>query len=482
MKSTTCLTRPAFWTAAVLTTSAVAAVVAALLLAYRSTYKPTWSAFLLSPPGWMFLAAAATAFLLCSLVVWRWDATSLAGRRLNVHCRACARRGIAAVFVLACLAVVAGEVTLRSLAVRHIWGEEVQGRLLLPRGWGIVQDRYRPMVERMGKESWYFVEDPRLGWTVGQSRQSADGLFRSGPGRFRTAVQGVEPNQEAPCRIALIGDSFTFGEEAAFEQTWAYYLQQRIGTRCRILNYAVPSYGIGQMYLRLQQDVLPQRPDLVIMGYTDGGLDRTLGVYSFLMGLAWVDSPWVGPRFMMDGDRATVVNMPLPKVSELYERASIRDLPFVVSDRWYYSGQWEQAGWGPFYHSYLFRYLTSLYPIHNVTTPEVSDEARATVNRALFQAIHREVTALGAPLMLVYLPTMEDYGERRPYREPASPSLLKAAGLPLLDQTECLRAVDPSRRFLEHGIHYTPEGEQRVAECLYPEVERRLRAAGRANR
>lgn len=465
---TFCLRSSAWWGSAALLVVTAVLTIATIIFFYRSTYKPTWQAFFLSPPGWMFLVACALTVGGMVLVWRRW--------RMPVPSweAACSRAGLVAASIAGCVFLVAAEVGLRAAAEKHIWGEEIGGRLILPRGWGIVQERYQPMVERMAKEDWYFVRHEQLGWTVGASRQSADGLFRSGPSGFRTLVRGVEPNSTAPCRIALIGDSFTFGEEAPMEETWAFALQQRVTPRCRVLNYAVPSYGIGQMYLRLQQDVLPHKPDLVILGFTDGALDRTMGVYSFLMGLQWADSPWVGPRFGIQDGRLAVLNAPLPPVESLYTQDSIRALPAITYDRWYLTNEWEQPNWDWAYQSYLFRYLTTLYPIHSVVRPEATDEARAQVNAALFRAMDEAVRGNGSQFLVVYLPTMEDYGYRRRYHAPVTPAVLQQAGVSYQDETDCLKQLDEATRFLEKGIHYTPEGERRVGECLWPEVVRRL--------
>lgn len=458
----------AWWVSVVMVSATTVFWVATVVLFYRATYKPTWAAFFASPPGWMFLGSCFLSLGSLSLLWRRWRMP------MTSQASICARAGLVVASLVGCAVLVSAEIGLRAAAEKHIWGEEIGGRLLLPRGWGIVQERYQPMVERMRSESWYFVRHEQLGWTVGASRQSADGLFRSGPSGFRTAVPGVEPNLTAPCRIALIGDSFTFGEEAPIEETWAFALQQRVAPRCRILNYAVPSYGIGQMYLRLIQDVLPQKPDLVILGFTDGALDRTMGVYSFLMGLQWVDSPWVGPRFGLQGGQLTVLNAPLPAVESVYAHESIRDLPAITYDRWYLTSEWEQPHWDVAYRSYLFRFLSTLYPIHNVVRPEATDEARAEVNAALFHAMDEAVRGSHSQFLVVYLPTMEDYGYRRRYHAPVTPEVLQQVGIPFQDETNCLKQVEEAKRFLEKGIHYTPEGERRVAECLWPEVVNRL--------
>ncbi|MEX5213752.1 SGNH/GDSL hydrolase family protein [Nitrospira tepida] len=273
-----------------------------------------------------------------------------------------------------------------------------------------------------------------------------------------------------------MGDSFTFGEEARFEDTWNYYLQQRLGPNCQVINFAVPGYSIGQMYLRLERDILPHDPDLVILGFTDGALDRTLGIYCFLMGLEWPDCPWVAPRFALRDGELVVVNAPLPHPHEIYATKAIYDLPFIAYDRWYHTAEWEQRHWEHLYASYVFRFLTTLYPIYNVVDPEVFDTALHDVNSALFRAFLDLADKNSLRVLIVYLPMMEDYGYKVRYRAPVSHGVLKDAGIDFIDGTTCIAQLEESRRFLATGLHYTPEGERHLAECLLPHVLKQLSA------
>lgn len=346
--------------------------------------------------------------------------------------------------------------------------------LLLPRGWDRIVERYTHMLKQMARQPSYYEEDPVLGWSIGPNRTSADGLFHSGPQRIRTPKRLMTYDQSAPCRVALVGDSFTFGEEALFEDTWGHYLQQALGSRCQVMNFAVPGYSIGQMFLRVQRDVLSFAPNLIIVGFTDGALERTMGVYCFLMGLEWPDCPWVAPRFVLREDDLVVTNSPLPQTDEIYSATTIRNLPAIAYDRWYQTSEWEQRNWDLLYQSYVFRYLTSLYPIHNVVSPDVSDESLRQVNGALFKAILGVGEQTGVRVLLVYLPMMEDFGYKVSYRAPVSHDILKSQGSNFLDLRDCLAQLREDHRFLERGIHYSPVGERRVAECLLPHVVKRL--------
>lgn len=445
-------------------------LVIVVLTLYRLTYKQTWSAFLLSLPGMVFCGALVSATLCGGAIIHAWSR----GKRGGAS-------SVSLTLVVQSLvlfvAYATAEYTLRSRAVIQIWGEEVHGRVLLPRGWNLVGERYVHMLETFKKRPSYYQEDPHLGWSIGADRVSQDGLFYSSPEGFRSARLEVSYDRSAPCRVALVGDSFTFGEEARFEDTWNYYLQQRLGPNCQTINFAVPGYSIGQMYLRFERDILPHDPDLVILGFTDGALDRTLGIYCFLMGLEWPDCPWVAPRFALTDGQLVVVNAPLPHPREIYATKAIYDLPFIAYDRWYRTSEWEQRHWEPWYASYVFRFLTTLYPIHDVVDPEISDKALQDVNSALFRAFLNLAEQNGLRVLVVYLPMMEDYGYNVRYRVPISHGILKNAGIDFIDGTTCIAQLEEPRRFLRTGSHYTPEGERHLAECLLPHVLKQLPAS-----
>lgn len=442
-------------------------LVIAMLMLYRLTYKPTLFAFLLSRPGVIFCGALMGVVLFGRATVRTWDHGTRKGASSGLMTLV-----LHGIFVIVAYTTV--ECTLRVLAVPQIWGEEVHGKLLLPRGWNMVVERYTRILDGFEKQGSYYVEDPLLGWSIGANRTSADGLSHSSAEGFRSAKPGMSYGESSSCHVALVGDSFTFGDEAKFEETWNYYLQQKLGAECQVTNFGVPGYSIGQMYLRLKRDVLPRKPDLIILGFTNGAPDRTLGIYCFLMMLDWDQCPWVAPRFVLKGEQPVVVNAPLPHPREVYATKAIRELPFIAYDRWYRTAEWEQPYWEPLYASYVFRLLTTLNPIYSVIDPQVSDEARRTVNGALFKSIRTLTDENGAELLVVYLPMMEDYGYKVRYRAPESHRILNNVGINFIDNTACLAEMEEQRRFLSVGVHYTPETALHIAQCLLPHVLNRL--------
>lgn len=87
---------------------------------------------------------------------------------------------------------------------------------------------------------------------------------------FTTNSEGLRATREYPdkaplgtYRIAMFGDSCTFGQEVHDGETVPDYLEQSI-PRCEVLNFGVPAYGFGQAALRLEAEGFAKHPDHVV--------------------------------------------------------------------------------------------------------------------------------------------------------------------------------------------------------------------------
>jgi hypothetical protein len=79
-----------------------------------------------------------------------------------------------------------------------------------------------------------------------------------------------------------VGDSFTFGLEVRYEDTWPRQLERLLGPEFQVLNFGVDGYGVDQAYLRYRRDGLAWRPEIVVLGVIDDDFRRTMCVYAFL--------------------------------------------------------------------------------------------------------------------------------------------------------------------------------------------------------
>ena len=437
------------------------------VMLYRFSYKPTWVAFALSTPGMICALSLGGLSIAVATFSHRYRRIGESNPKESV------RSVVVGGMVLAGILIV-GEVGLRFATVMQPWGEKLGSVPLLPRGWGQVVVRYKYMLDVFKMKSNYFVEDSVLGWTVGFGRSSENGLWNSSAEGVRSPTRGAVYSQNpVSCRIALLGDSFTFGWQATYEETWGASLQEQLGASCQVLNFAVPGYSIGQMYLRYERDVTAWEPDVVVLSFTNGAPERTMGIYCFLMMPDW-ECPWAAPRFSLDKDRLELLNVPLSATREIYQYRAIYDLPHIEYDWWYRPWQWEQPYWGLIYSSYLFRLATSYYPLYEFPRPEATNDRMQAINEALLQAFVEKTRVKRSSFLVLYLPGKDDYLDANV--EPSSHGLLRSAQLAFIDATPCLGKVPSDQRFRLAGAHYAPEGERAVASCVLPYIKDRLAA------
>ena len=196
---------------------------------------------------------------------------------------------------------------------------------------------------------------------------------------------------------------------------------------------------------------------------------RTMAAYTLLM---FPDGgmPFAKPRFILQDGALEVLNRPLPNIQQMLAKASIHELPSIEYDINYRETKWDRPNWRYFNFSYVFRLLTSLYPLHERNRPWVSDSEMEQINRKIFEEFVRMVNLDGAVPVIVYLPTDTDFP--LPSWEPIGLKILREAGIPHHDLRWCVGAANRSELFNppEIGGHYSPEGNRVVSDCLFQEV------------
>ena len=76
---------------------------------------------------------------------------------------------------------------------------------------------------------------------------------------------------EGTFRIAVLGDSNTFGLGVELEETWPKQLETELrknGSLIEVINFGVMGYDTTQEAERIQEKVLAYSPDLIIVGYS----------------------------------------------------------------------------------------------------------------------------------------------------------------------------------------------------------------------
>jgi hypothetical protein len=365
------------------------------------------------------------------------------------------------------LAFTTAEFVIRMFSVSTPEGPMFVNTLLLPRSWENVVARSQAILAKASVQGSYLVYDNRLGWTVGHSRRSENGLYFSSLEGIRSPRIGMAfTGAPAERRIAVVGDSFTFGLEVKYEDTWGHRLELILGDGTQVLNFGVDGYGVDQAYLRYERDVLPWRPDIVILGIINDDLRRTMGVYGFLS-FPVAEIPFPKPRFVMRGHTLALLNLPLPTPDSIFAKHSITELPFIEHDASFHRIEWQ---WRFYDYAYSIRFLLSRFPRWPVLGPNVSDEALRSVNGELFRSFIRLAHRTGSTPIVVYLPSRSDFV---PGLTGVAKEVLRANRIPYLDMTGCVSNVTPTERFLKG--HYSPVTNAAVAKCLRDSIREGLR-------
>ncbi|MCP4204091.1 MAG: SGNH/GDSL hydrolase family protein [bacterium] len=90
-------------------------------------------------------------------------------------------------------------------------------------------------------------------------------------GPYRVDEAGERPVPERALRIAVLGDSTSFGWRVPFEVSYPEVLrrslEEHLGVPVAVRNYSVPGYNSEQERLVCERWALPSQPDLLILHY-----------------------------------------------------------------------------------------------------------------------------------------------------------------------------------------------------------------------
>ena len=369
------------------------------------------------------------------------------------------------------LALAGGEVLVRAFSRTDTTGTQFGGTVLLPKDWDDVKARHRELLALVRDDLSYFVVDDRLGWVPGRSRKSREGMYSTSTEGFRSADAGDSYASRPPGpRIAIVGDSFTFGVEVPFESSWGAVLEGSLGAPTTVLNLGVDGYGVDQAVLRYERDARAWKPDVAILGFINHDLERSLSVYPFVTFPEW-GLPFTKPRYVMDKGELKLLADPLESPQQLFSAPSIADLPFIAHDSGWDPDEWEHH---PYDASYAVRFLRSRFRRWPALTGNPNGAEMEQLNAALISRFIRMTMADGTVPLVVYLPARADFSEGGSVYRDATLRTLNRAGVEYIDLKACVAAVGVSDAFVPGRPHYSPAGNAAVARCLLPVVRHAL--------
>jgi hypothetical protein len=169
----------------------------------------------------------------------------------------------------------------------------------------------------------FAIYHPRRGWALKagiQDMKVFDGTI------LNTNSRGLRGNSEydyertqGKQRIAVLGDSFTFGAEVADNATYAHYLESHI-PNTEVLNFGVQGYGHDQMLLYLKEEGIKYHPDVVILGFTY--IDIYRNIESFFA--------YAKPKFALKPVGLKLTNVPVPTPERVLAEEPYRPKSFDI--------------------------------------------------------------------------------------------------------------------------------------------------------
>ncbi len=368
--------------------------------------------------------------------------------------------GIALVFA-------GSEVVVRAFSVSQLTGTWFGSTLLLPKDWEDIKVRHRELLALVRDDLSYFVVDDRLGWAPGRSRRSREGLYSTSAEGFRSATPGVSYTSRPPGpRIAIVGDSFTFGLEVPFESSWGAVLEKSLGANATVLNLGVDGYGVDQAFRRYERDARPLKPDVAILSFIDHDLLRTLSVYPCVQFPDW-GFPFSKPRYVLENGEPKLLSDRLESPSKILSAPSIADLPHIAID-----GGWDPGEWVHHIYdvSYTVRFLRSRFRRWPAANRDPHGDEMERLNGALIARFTSIASADNTVPLVVYLPARIDFTAEGSSSRERALRTLRRAGRNYIDLRSCVGAIGVDRAFVPGRPHYSAAGNAAVASCLLPVV------------
>ena len=153
------------------------------------------------------------------------------------------------------------------------------------------------------------IYDPNIGWT--NHTNVTVHYYHINDGGIRSIRNHEVSPQEDVLRIAIFGDSFTFGVEADNYHMWSRLLEEELieaGVNVEVLNFGVLGYGMDQAYLRYKYEGQNFSPDVVIFGFNPENWNRNVNIVSPLYFGQLL--PFTKPRFVLRKEQLELVNSP----------------------------------------------------------------------------------------------------------------------------------------------------------------------------
>jgi hypothetical protein len=315
----------------------------------------------------------------------------------------------------------------------------------------------------------YLVFDAELGWTVGPSRRSLNGLYESSPeGARRISADDLEPGK--PSFALSFGDSFTHGDDVPADGTWQHAAAAKLGHA--VADFGVPGYGVDQALLRYRR-IAPRFPsDAVLIGLMADNIARHLNRYRPYL------SPeesvfFAKPRFTLEAGTLRLVPQPFATLDAYFAPdAATKLAPLADGDPAYEPEWYRRSSLDAFRTVRVARTVAAARVARSPRWRTLYDDPRAvSLTIAIVRDFAKAVEADHRRAVVVFFPDRTFLEDALAGREILAAALLHELvrqGIEVLDATPVLvdfvRAGNPlAASFVPH---YSAKMNARLGEWL----------------
>ncbi len=338
-----------------------------------------------------------------------------------------------------------------------------------------------------------WIYDPLQGWILNPAWSSDDNPVNSIGMRSAREFDHAPP--EGVLRIAAFGDSFVYGGEVGYEDTWTLGLEKMLveqGIPAEVLNFGVPAYGIDQAYLRWRHVGREYDPDVVIFGFMANDVYRNMNVIQTFY-IAGTGIPFSKPRFVLEGDRLRLVNSPTVPVDELPEVVAAFPNHPLARHEFYFDPDdhvmrwWMHSRFAAFVAEGLNRLGLDLgggFPIRLDRTAYIvpdgfwnADGDATRITLGIVQRWQAEAEADGDRFLVVHFPRRQDLEDIRRGEPVEYQPLLDALreSTPFVETSDAFD-LDALDSYFAPQDHYSPKGTNLVAGILTSTLSERAGA------
>ncbi|MEM9024566.1 MAG: hypothetical protein AAGB22_12540, partial [Bacteroidota bacterium] len=337
------------------------------------------------------------------------------------------------------------------------------------------QDRISAYLQH--PETSYIAHDAITGWipNPGASKESGKYIHNRQGIRSDGRTYALSPGKDT-VRIALLGDSYVYGDEVALEETLGHQLEGLLGEHraVEVINFGVGAFGMDQAYLHWKHHVQAFQPHIVLFGLQPENAFRNTNLVRKFYNLRAL-VPFMKPRFILEGDSLQLINCPTPRperVPNILEE--FEQWPLARYEAHFHPEDFAPSWWQ---RSRLMAYAQDVFQTNrfNIATNEheafAVDGEAATLTLALIRKMQQDITASGAAFYLIHLPRkedLEDLREGRPLRYAALLEAVEATATTIRPESGFVQTQDHKafEALFAPRRHYAGGGHGIVAERM----------------